>query len=133
MRSSSRSNHVCAERVAQDGAAAPCAGGANPEIIAIDPTGQFLYVTDSLNDQIVAFTIDQTTGALTPMASLLTVVGDGAFALAIDPSGQFVYEGNSYDGTISMFTRNPTTGVLTAVPGSPRAYGGSWPSGIVIE
>jgi len=109
------------------------AGGANPEIIAIDPTGQFLYVTDSLNDQIVAFTIDQTTGALTPMASLLTVVGDGAFALAIDPSGQFVYEGNSYVGTISMFTRNPNTGALTAVPGSPRTYGGNWPSAIAIE
>jgi 6-phosphogluconolactonase (cycloisomerase 2 family) len=67
------------------------------------------------------------------MASLLTVVGDGAFALAIDPSGQFVYEGNSYVGTISMFTRNPNTGALTAVPGSPRTYGGNWPSAIAIE
>lgn len=113
--------------------AAGFAAGANPAVIAIDPTGQFLYVTDTVNNQVVAFTIDQTTGVLTAMAGSPFGVGDGAFAVAIDPSGQFLYVGNSYDGTISMFTRNPNTGALTTVPGSPRTYGGIWPSAIAIE
>ena len=113
--------------------AAGFAAGAQTGVIAIDPTGQFLYVTDTANNQLVAFTLDQTTGALTAMPGSPFAVGNGAFGVAIDPSGQFLYVGNSFDATISMFTLNPQTGVLTAVPGSPRTYGGANPSAIVIE
>jgi 6-phosphogluconolactonase (cycloisomerase 2 family) len=107
--------------------------GARPGVIAIDPTGRFLYVTDPINSQVVAFNVDQTTGALTALAGSPFAVGNGAFGEAIDPSGQFMYVGNSYDSTISMFTLNAGSGNLTAVPGSPRTYGGIAPSAIVIE
>src|SRR3984957_12707996 len=109
------------------------AGGANPVVNTIDPTGRFMYVTDVINDQVVAFTIDQTTGVLSPMAGSPFATGNGPFGEAIDPSGQFLYVSNTYDGTISMFTVDVTTGALTAVPGSPRVYGGSAPGEIAIE
>jgi trimeric autotransporter adhesin len=108
-------------------------GGANAGVTAIDPTGQFLYVTDTVNNQVVAFTINQTTGALASMAGAPFGAGGGAFPVAIDPSGQFLFVGNNSDGTISMYTVNPNTGALTAVPGSPRTYGGTSPTGIAIE
>jgi 6-phosphogluconolactonase (cycloisomerase 2 family) len=107
--------------------------GARPGVIAIDPTGRFLYVTDPINSEVVAFNIDQSTGALSAMAGSPIAVGNGAFGEAIDPSGQFMYVGNSYDSTISMFTLNAANGNLTPVPGSPRTYGGIAPSAIVIE
>jgi 6-phosphogluconolactonase (cycloisomerase 2 family) len=113
--------------------AAGFTGGAVAGVTAIDPTGQFLYVTDTANNQVVAFTINQTTGALAAMAGSPFGAGGGAFPVAIDPSGQFLYVGNNSDGTLSMYTVNPNTGALTAVPGSPRIYGGTSPSGIAIE
>ncbi|HEY4974475.1 MAG TPA: beta-propeller fold lactonase family protein, partial [Steroidobacteraceae bacterium] len=107
--------------------------GAQTGVIAIDPSGRYLYVTDTANDQLDAFTLDQTTGALTPMAGSPFAVGNGAFGVAIDPSAQFLYVSNSFDASISMFTLSPSTGVPTAVPGSPRTYGGTEPSAIVVE
>jgi 6-phosphogluconolactonase (cycloisomerase 2 family) len=107
--------------------------GAQTGVIAIDPSGRFLYVTDTANNQLDAFTVDQTTGALTPMAGSPFGIGNGAFGVAIDPSAQFLYVANSFDASISMFTLSPTTGVLTAVPGSPRTYGGANASAIVVE
>jgi 6-phosphogluconolactonase (cycloisomerase 2 family) len=112
--------------------AAEFATGGNPEVVAIDPTDQFLYVTDVVKSTVVAFNIAPTTGVLSPMAGSPFTVGGGPWGEAIDPSGQFLYTTNSYDGTISMFTINGTTGALTAVPGSPLAAP-SAPSAIAIE
>jgi 6-phosphogluconolactonase (cycloisomerase 2 family) len=112
--------------------AAEFATGGNPEVVAIDPTDQFLYVTDVVESTVVGFNIAPTTGVLSPMAGSPFTVGGGPWGEAIDPSGQFLYTTNSYDGTISMFTINATTGALTPVPGSPLAAP-SAPSAIAIE
>jgi 6-phosphogluconolactonase len=105
---------------------APYTAGAISGGIAIDPSGQFLYVADTFNAQVVAFLINQGTGALSPMTGPPFAVGNGTngpFAVNIDPSGHFLYTGNSYDGTISMFTIDPSSGALSAIGGSPLAYG----------
>ena len=108
------------------------AAGGNPEVVAIDPTDQFLYVTDVVESTVVGFNIAPTTGVLSAMAGSPFTVGGGPWGEAIDPSGQFLYTTNSYDGTISMFTINATTGALTPVAGSPLAAP-SAPSAIAIE
>lgn len=108
------------------------AAGGNPEVAAIDPTDQFLYVTDVVKSTVVGFTIDPTTGVLGAMTGSPFAVGNGPWGEAIDPSGQFLYTTNSYDGTISMFTINATTGALTPVAGSPLVDGAA-PSSIAIE
>jgi 6-phosphogluconolactonase len=112
--------------------AAEFAAGGNPTVIAIDPTDQFLYVTDVVASTVVGFNINPTTGVLSAMTGSPFAVGNGPWGEAIDPSGQFLYTTNAYDGTISMFAINGTSGALTPVPGSPLAYG-SAPSSIVIE
>lgn len=108
------------------------AAGGNPTAIAIDPTDQFLYVTDVVASTVVGFNMNPTTGALSAMAGSPFPGGDGAWGEAIDPSGQFLYTTNSYDGRISMFTINGTTGALTPVAGSPLVYGTA-PTSIAIE
>jgi 6-phosphogluconolactonase (cycloisomerase 2 family) len=103
--------------------------------IAIDPTGHFLYVTDSsANNEVVGFTINQTTGALTAMTGSPFLAGTGPVPVVIDGSGHFLYVGNAVGGdTISMFTTDPNTGVLTPITGSPLAFPGLGPNAIAIH
>ena len=39
----------------------------DPAGFALDPAGRFAYMTDGTSDSISAFSIDSTTGALTPL------------------------------------------------------------------
>jgi 6-phosphogluconolactonase (cycloisomerase 2 family) len=73
------------------------AGGATA--LTIDPTGQYVYLISSLNavatdDKITAFSIDQTSGALSQIGPPV-LTGGAPSALACDPSGQFVYVANA--------------------------------------
>ena len=47
-------------------AGSPFAAGGNPVAIAVDPTGAFAYVVNQLSVNLSSFTINRTTGALTP-------------------------------------------------------------------
>jgi DNA-binding beta-propeller fold protein YncE len=51
------------------------AASPTPSSVAVDPSGKFVYVTTSganpNPDSILVYTIDQTTGALTPVSSAL--------------------------------------------------------------
>lgn len=115
--------------------------GIGPQGIAIDPAGKFLYVTNTNDGTVSAFTIDSTTGNLTAVAGSpftsgpAIVTPDEPSAAAVDPSGQFLYVANSDTENVSAFTINATTGVLTPVAGSPFActLGGEGPAAIAIE
>jgi 6-phosphogluconolactonase (cycloisomerase 2 family) len=118
------------------GTAFPVAPGAVLGAIAIDPTGRFLYVADSAHNKVVAFTIDQNTGVLAPLAPATGnpfATDTTPFAVSIDPSGHFLYVGNSATGTISMFTTDPTTGALTPIGTGLLNYGGTGANAIAIE
>jgi 6-phosphogluconolactonase (cycloisomerase 2 family) len=112
--------------------------GSQPQAIAIDPIGTFLYVSNSGDGTVSAFTINS--GALTAVAgSPFTASGTASTnvqtALAIDPSGQYLYVANGDAGTISVFTISAGTGVLVKaeadVPCISSSSGG--PSAIVIQ
>jgi trimeric autotransporter adhesin len=96
----------------------------SPGAIAIDPSGQFLYVTDQANSVVVAYTITPGTGpsagALTLQSTPTYSTGSTAlpFPCSIDPSGHFLYVGNTFTGTIVEFTILPT-GALQAGTGGP--------------
>ena len=115
--------------------------GIGPQSIAIDPAGKFLYVTNTNDGTVSAFTINATTGNLTAIAGSPFTSGpaiatpDEPAAAAVDPSGQYLYVANSDTANVSAFTINATTGVLTAVAGSPFACttGGEGPAAIAIE
>ncbi len=97
-----------------------------PSSVTIHPSGKFLYVTNSgnanlnvNNPSLASFSIDPTTGALTPINSLALPPGTGPQGAAIDPAGKFLFFANSGPGNVSVYSIDAATGALTAVPGSP--------------
>lgn len=106
--------------------------GAGPNSISADPKGRFAYVANMASNDISAYTIDATTGALTQVVcaagcSAITpanfAAGTGTNSIAVDPFGKFVYATNQVSGSISAYTINVSSGALTAVAGSPFAAG----------
>ena len=93
----------------------------------------FLYValagTANANNQIVAFSINPTTGGLTALPQSPFTTGNDPLQMAYVPltanAQGFLYTANVQDGTISAFTADDTTGVLTPVNGSPYTSGTS--------
>ena len=106
-------------------AGSPFAGGTGGVEVAIDPTGQFAYVARTVFDSpgtVSAYSIDATTGALTPVGSPLATA-TGPTMLAIDPQGAFLYlacnGGPTHFGALAGYSINRSTGALTPLPGSP--------------
>jgi 6-phosphogluconolactonase (cycloisomerase 2 family) len=88
-----------------------------PGSIVIDPYG-FLYIalTNPPNgqDYIAGFAIDNSTGALTPVAGSPFAVNTLGFSgIALDLSGQYLFGGASPTQTIAEFQVNTSTGALT--------------------
>jgi len=106
------------------------AGDDYPQSIASDPTGKFAYIASTKYDRsgyVSAYTINASTGALTPVAGSPFAAGIGAISIAVDPSGKFAYVANCLTNNewtadyVSAFMVNATTGALTPVAGSPFA------------
>ena len=70
-----------------------------------------LYVCLQDEDKIVAFTMDATTGQLTPHATV--AVAGGPSVLALSPDRQMLYVGHRTVPAISSFRIDPATGGLT--------------------
>lgn len=109
------------------------AGGSNYG--AIDPYGRFIYVTDdgsasATTGSISGFTVNQTTGALTPITAVTAYTTNINLpqSIVIDHTGSFLYVTNfgtgTTAGTISAYSIDPATGDLT--PLSTATY----PTGI---
>jgi 6-phosphogluconolactonase (cycloisomerase 2 family) len=94
-----------------------------PSDILIDNTGNFAYVIDSgslspqTNGTVFAYQIDQTSGALTPLATVPSIATGGLtpFFGAIDPGNKNLYVANAT--SISIFAI--ANGVLSATATTP--------------
>jgi len=91
--------------------------------LASDPAGKYLYVSETGTNGIRSFSIDASTGGLTPLAGSPTAAGSGVGPIVVDSTGSFLYVANLHDNTISAFTLSSTTGALTAIAGSPFPTG----------
>ncbi len=99
---------------------------------AIDPTEQYFYVANSGSNNITAFSINATTGALTKINDFTT--GTAPSGLQVDPSGRFLFVVNRGDGTISGFSITSATGALTAVSGAAGTVGtGTSPIAVTVD
>jgi len=104
-----------------------------PSAMVVSVDGNFLFValvgTANANNQIAAFAIDATTGALTAVPGSPFTTGNNPLQMAYVPitggSDSFLYTANVADNTISAFTVDHNSGILTAVSGSPFAAGSS--------
>ncbi|MGC1872458.1 MAG: beta-propeller fold lactonase family protein [Acidobacteriaceae bacterium] len=110
-----------------------------PNFLTVDPTGRFLYLTESLTNDaaVLMFNIDQTTGVLTPTSPATIGVGGWPWQVVITPSDKFAYVVNNLTGSdgsfgVFQFTVNSTTGVLT--PNNPAfVASGNGPTEIAVD
>src|SRR5258708_1314086 len=96
--------------------------------MVVDPSGRFLYVANLVSNvagpsAISMYTINSSTGVLTPTTPPTVPTGWFPQGIAIDPAGKFVYTANTDDNTVSMFTVNASTGVLTPTTPASVAAG----------
>jgi 6-phosphogluconolactonase (cycloisomerase 2 family) len=104
------------------------------EFVAITPNGQFAYIADGVSG-VAAYSINSSTGQLTPITSTPFTAGPGTSTLAITPNGKFLYAATttgiaSYsinsDGTLSangsLLPLTPPTVVLSIEPTGAYLY-----------
>jgi 6-phosphogluconolactonase len=98
----------------------------------VDPTGQFAYVTNGNSSDVSAYTIDGTTGGLTPVDGSPFSAGTDPRSVKVDSTGQFAYVANFGSDGVSAYTIDETTGSLTPVRDSPFAAG-SVPISVTVD
>ncbi len=109
----------------------------SPYCVTIDPFSRFVYVVNTTSNNISAFTINSSTGALTLVPGGPFATGGNPNSIIVDPRGKFVYTANNADSgatggnTISAFLINQSTGALTPVSGGPYAAVG--PQSVAID
>jgi hypothetical protein len=94
------------------------------DIMTVDASGKFLYAGQLTSSPVAAFSIDQTTGALTPVPGSPFNLGiaqihaslTGEFLLGV---AQIQDASSATDTHIHVLSINPATGVPTEVNGSP--------------
>jgi 6-phosphogluconolactonase len=106
--------------------------------IAIHPTGKFLYAFNLNGNTVAAFTIDSTSGVLSPISgSPFAITPNAQGDLVVDPSGKFLYltavppPAMTPPSAFIIFDINTTTGALTANPQSP-VLGSQEPQGLAV-
>ncbi len=110
--------------------------GSGPEVVTVDPSGKFVYVANRSSNDIWAYSIDATTGALTALSTIAGRYGSQALAMtqgasAVTYSPKLAYVANGLDDTVSVYTINPDTGALSGV-GTP-APAGITPQSIAVD
>lgn len=88
---------------------------------------RFAYGAGGHGNDVLAYAIDVTGGALTMIAGSPFPAGDSTYGITVDPGNRFLYATNigatfgPGSNTISAYTIDSATGALTAVTGSPFA------------
>ena len=111
------------------GIQATIAAGTLPYAVTIDPLGRFAYVANYDSNNVSAYTINQTSGALTFVANY--TAGTGPSSVAIDPHGKFVLVTNNISNDVSAYAINQISGVLTSVGAAVPA--GVAPRSVAID
>ncbi len=112
---------------------------AQPMFLTEDPGGKYLYVTESITNGsvILMYSIDQTTGFLTPLAPAYVYTGGYPWQIKVTSNGKFAYvvdnDGQTgYELGVWQFIVDSATGVLT--PNATLAVAtGNGPTEITID
>ncbi len=109
------------------------AAGSAPDAVSVHPNGKFIYTGNAANTfnpgatgAVTVLSIDQVTGALSPVAFYQTSDARNGSGVEIDKTGTQIYvtaRGNDLAGTGKVFGYNidSTSGTLTAI--------NNWPTG----
>ena len=91
-------------------------------VVTCTNVGQFAYAANAGDNTISVYSIDSTTGALTPIGTPVPT-GTSPYAIAARGDGQYVYVINQISNNISVYAVNATSGALTPIAGSPFVAG----------
>jgi 6-phosphogluconolactonase len=95
-----------------------------PVAITLHPSTNFLYVANLTANTVSGYSIDHTSGFLTPVGTALapSPTGPSPVSLACNSGGQFLFVLNQGDNSISIYSIDTTRGILTQV-GAPFPTG----------
>jgi 6-phosphogluconolactonase len=98
--------------------------------ITLASSGMFGYAASAINVGVWTFTFDPATGALSQVASPITIpstTAPGVVAtLQIDPSGRFAYFSAGNLQGVYAYTIDSNSGALTPVSGNPYAVNATY-------
>jgi len=83
--------------------------------VTVDSSGKFAYEPDNIANFVSEFTMDGTTGVLTPTAQGAVATGMEPTTVAIGPSSKFAYVVNRQGNSISTYSIDQTSGDLSLV------------------
>jgi 6-phosphogluconolactonase len=116
-------------RNASDGtlslSSAPVAQDTNqPLEMVVDPSSKFLYAadhSDSDGNEISAFSIDGTTGGLTPVSGspFTFQANSGPWGIALSSTGKYLYTALSNASGVAALSVNSSTGAVAPISDSP--------------
>jgi 6-phosphogluconolactonase len=107
-------------------------GGSQPEYLAMDPAGSYLYVANTESFNISVFSIDSSTGQLTQLANSPFAIGLPPLNMQVTPSGNYLYVTASGATTGYIVGFSVSAGVLTSL-GPPSSSDGINPNGLAID
>jgi 6-phosphogluconolactonase len=112
----------------------PFAAGGG-ESLTIVPSGKFLYEADSSssNGTILGFSINATSGALTPISGPPFNLSSQPKFIVASPTGNFLYLTAPDTANLLILTYDPSTGAVTETTGSPFASGSLNPEALDIS
>ncbi len=106
--------------------------GTSPNAVASTPRGSFLYITDSVNNQLISFTV-QSTGQIIPNTDGPTRTDVYPDSVTVDPRGMYVYVANYTANDVSAYTINVATGYPTGVAAAGTYGTGTGPTCVFVE
>ncbi|WP_281234494.1 lactonase family protein [Flavobacterium gelatinilyticum] len=87
-------------------------GGTGAAAIKLSPDGNFLYVTDRVDANLISVYKVLKTGGI-ELVEQQSTLGKGPRDFAVDPTGNYLLVGHQYTNDIVIFKRDQTTGKLT--------------------
>ena len=141
---SERSGNLWAYSIGSTGSLTPLAGfpeaiipsGMGASALVLDPSGKFLYVFshDSLAAGIFGFSVDGTSGSVTPLSGFPVRIDGMANKAVFDASGKFLLVTGTgifgLHGGVSAFSINTSNGSLTGVGSTTELE--TDPSGLAV-
>jgi 6-phosphogluconolactonase (cycloisomerase 2 family) len=107
-------------------AGAPTSSIQTPTGVGVSNKGNFVYVSDTVNSTVAAYSYDTGTGKLSPIPFSTTTipipVDSNPSAVYSPPTGNFLYVASSLSNVLDIFEINDD-GTLTAAPNSPQSTG----------
>lgn len=107
------------------------AGGANgPGPLVVDPFGNFVYVLDTLSNQVSGFRISPVSGSIAAISSGAVATGSQPKSIAIRGDDNWMFVSNYQAGTLSQYSITPSTGALA---GQPEITTDNYPWGVAVK